>query len=175
MRSLSFALLVAIGSMAACSSSSSSGADGGTSGGGACTAYQVPSSFSATTPTTSFKNDVLPIFTGSCGKFTECHGASGSSNQAGLFLGNDAARVYANLVGVPASNYASMMRVKASDPSNSYLMHKLDGDACSLPSCTGVCENTMPDDSPPGQGVLLGVATERDVIRRWIAQGAPNN
>jgi len=65
-----------------------------------------------------------------------------------------------------------MPLVTASDPSKSYLMHKLDGDQCQYNAeCSGQsCLSLMPS----GGTQLLPVAT-RDVVRRWIAQGAQNN
>jgi hypothetical protein len=51
-------------------------------------------------------------------------------------------------------------------------MHKLDGDQCQFDSqCSGgSCLSLMPS----GGSELLPVAN-RDLLRRWIAQGAANN
>jgi hypothetical protein len=86
---------------------------------------------------------------------------------------DDIAKILAGNVGVAASLEPSMSIIKASDPENSFLMYKLDGElACSKLSCadTKACGTLMP------QGATEPLAqTERDTIRRWIAQGAANN
>ena len=93
----------------------------------------------------------------------------------GLFLGkaaSDAATVYAEIVGKNSSELTSMPFVTAGDPEHSYLMHKMDGDQCQFdtqcvaPSCL--------DAMPNGATMLLPV-TYRDLVRRWIAQGAKND
>ncbi len=139
----------------------------------ACETYVVPASTDLTTPT-SFKNDVLPIFVQSCA-FTSCHGASSGGNN-GVKLGsktepNDASALRANIVGVKAPELPTMNFVTPSDASQSYLMHKIDGDNCKLDAqcAKGTCLSAMPQG-----GDLLPVAT-RDTVRRWIAQGAPDN
>jgi hypothetical protein len=148
-----------------------------------CVAYVVPAGFDATTPTVSFKNDIVPIFSGPPGAgptshgacaFSSCHGVTTGSNAAALYLGGDAARAYSSLVGAKSDRYPSMVRVAAGDAANSYLMHKLDGDSCTLPSCGGDCANTMPSDETIANADLIPVE-QRDVIRRWILQGAQNN
>ena len=67
--------------------------------------------------------------------------------------------------------------VTAGDPAQSFLMHKMDGDQCTLiPECM------VPGSYRPNCGVfmpyqaasILDVAA-RDVVRRWIGQGAQNN
>ena len=61
--------------------------------------------------------------------------------------------------------------VTASDPSKSFLQHKIDGDACTLKDqCSNNdCGSTMPE------GAQLIDVPSRDTIRRWIAQGAVDN
>ena len=65
-----------------------------------------------------------------------------------------------------------MSFVTPGDPARSYLMHKLDGDQCQFNTlCTAAdCQHAMPSDLE----VLIPVA-ERDIVRRWIAQGARAN
>ena len=162
---------------AACSSSSSSGTstdgdagtatdDGGASGTdsgtstGSCSAYSPPSGTDLTTPTVSFRADVLPIFQASCAK-TNCHAFPGDPQHFNLYLGladaNDAgpegsstpgtaSAIVGELVGVDSSLLASMPRVTASDPSQSFLMHKVDGDQCLFDTkCDqGDCGSQMP-------------------------------
>jgi len=127
-----------------------------------------PPSFDPSAPVVSFKTDVFPIFGFSCA-FSTCHGSTaGSSN--GIFLGgNKPETVRTNLVDVPAPELPSMAFVKAGDPRNSYLMRKLDGSNCVLDAqCTdGDCGDSMPQNEDK-----LAIE-QRDLVRRWIAQGAP--
>jgi hypothetical protein len=71
-----------------------------------------------------------------------------------------------------------MNLVAAADPAQSFMMLKMDGcqDAAGL-SCTpqpgavgtNACGDSMPQSSP-----ILS-RDERDLFRRWIAQGAQSN
>jgi len=152
---------------AACSSS------GGTPDAG-CTAYQVPAGTDLTKPAVSFSSDVVPILVNSCA-FSSCHGAASGGNN-GIKLGSKTATVspteiHDALVGKPAAELPAMSFVTAGDPSHSYVMHKLDGDLCTLSDrCTDHdCQSPMP------QGADSLPVEQRDTIRRWIAQGAQNN
>jgi hypothetical protein len=142
--------------------------------GAKCETYVVPAGTDLTKPTVSFEKDVLPIFVQSCA-FTSCHGATSGANN-GVTLGsktqpNDASALRGNIVGVKAPELPTMNFATPGDPSQSYLMHKLDGDQCKLDAqCTKAsCQSSMPQG-----GDVLPVAT-RDVVRRWIAQGALAN
>jgi hypothetical protein len=84
----------------------------------------------------------------------QCH--SGATAPAGLRL--DAANSYTLLVGVPSREQPAILRVRAGDPDNSYLIQKLEGRAA--------IGERMPAGLPP-----LPQA-EIDVIRSWIASGA---
>ena len=137
--------------------------------GSSCDDYSPPAGFDATQPAVSFSKDVMPIFGQSCA-FSTCHGSTvGSAN--GVFLGKDAPRVYAAIVGVKGDELATMPFVTAGNPRESYLMRKMDGSQCALDAqCTGgSCQGSMPKNE-----VLLDLAT-RDTVRRWIAQGAKND
>jgi hypothetical protein len=138
---------------------------------GTCEAYVVPQTQDLSMPTRSFTTDVMPIFTSKC---VNCHGTTNPTPSGNLFLGksgNDAAAVYAGIVGVSSGEYASMDFVATADPTRSFLMHKLDGDQCVYDSMCGggSCQLAMPMSG----GALSQV--ERDTIREWIFQGAPNN
>jgi hypothetical protein len=128
------------------------------------------------TPTVDFAADVMPIFASHCNDAT-CHGTTNKPD-GNLYLGssqnNDAATldlVYANLVGAQAARAPSMQRVAAAEIANSFLMIKLDEDFdCPQVACVSLgCGSKMPYgiDKP-----LLPQAS-RDVIRSWIANGAP--
>ncbi len=163
---------------AGCSSSNDSlaGSGGGTSG-GACTEYQVPASTDLTTPLVGFQTQVMPILQRNC-SYGECHGKAvvpvlGFYGGVGVDGGDDpnaptADQVRANLVGKKSQILTSMNIVSAGDPKNSFMMRTMDGDHCLFDSkCVdGTCGEQMPNDR-----AVLSVA-ERDVIRRWIAQGA---
>jgi hypothetical protein len=134
-----------------------------------CVDYQPPAGFDATTPAVSFSKDVMPVFLRSCA-FSTCHGSSvGRAN--GVFLGNDAARVHAAAVNVASEELTTMRLVTPGNPAGSYLMRKMDGSQCLLDAqCSGgSCQESMPRNQAP-----LDVGT-RDVVRRWIAQGAKND
>jgi len=139
---------------------------------GPCMPYMPPSGTDLMTPTVSFKTDVMPVFLASCAS-TSCHGLA-SSPKGNLFLGakaTDAATVYGNLVAKPSAQLPSMPFITANDATSSYMMHKLDADQCMFKTeCVGHdCLQPMPYDTGS-----LAVDT-RDTVRRWIAQGAPQN
>ena len=90
---------------------------------------------------------------------TQCHNAIGR-----LFNGLDLSPQvsYANLVGVSSRGKVGAIRVIASDPENSYLIHKVEGRG-------GISGQRMPfNGTPLTDGQIL-------VIKRWIELGAPNN
>ena len=160
--------LLALGAVTAwCSAEPASGSSSGTTGG--CNDYAPPAGFDARSPAVSFSRDVVPIFSASCA-FSTCLGSpTGPAN--GVFLGQDTPRVYTAIVGAKGNELASMPFITPGNPRESYLMRKMDGSQCALdPQCTGgSCRGSMPKGDVP-----LDVAT-RDVVRRWIAQGAKND
>ncbi len=194
---------------------------------GACTPFAAPAVSTLQTPTVSFAKDVLPIFQHSC-VFSGCH----QSQTGGLeFLGDNndlgpdggyigpaaydaatypssyAKQVYDNIVGVPTAEAPSWVFVKPGDPANSFTMHKLDNDLCSMTAqcqadgglynanisqyitgtvnvANGACGGFMPEGQYGNDNVtpaLLDTVSAdggpgpREIIRRWIAQGAKNN
>jgi hypothetical protein len=137
-----------------------------------CSPYTPPANLD--TKSVSFASDVVPIFVQSCA-FSTCHGAQSGNNQ-GVYLGTksgtpDTGRIYTATVGVASLELPSMPFVTKGDPANSYLMHKIDGDACTFAKqCVGGdCGSTMPEQSD------LLPEESRLVIRRWITQGALEN
>jgi hypothetical protein len=93
------------------------------------------------------------VFTPIC---TRCH--SGAGAPEGLQL--DAAHSYALLVGVPSAEVPSVLRVKPGDPTDSYLIQKLQ-------DSSGIVGAQMPFGGP-----YLPQSTI-DVIQQWITEGAP--
>jgi hypothetical protein len=113
-----------------------------------------------------------------------CHGSSNNDASATglIFLGEanggaPSSAVLPNIVGQASPEDPKMDIIKAGDPGNSYLMHKLDGDQCVYSAdCSGAVNVTFADCGAqmPDLGPYLS-QTQRDVIRRWIAQGAQDN
>lgn len=158
---VAFAMLALVLALTGCPSEESSA--------GGCKDYLPPASFDATTPSVSFSKDVMPIFGRSCA-FSTCHGSNvGTAN--GVFLGRDATRVYTAIVGVKGDELPTMAFVTPGNPRESYLMRKMDATQCLLDA---QCKDGTCRDSMPKNDESLDVAT-RDVVRRWIAQGAMNN
>jgi hypothetical protein len=174
--------------LAACSSSGTAAStdqgnldSGGSSDGasdGGCQAYVSNANLSMPV---SFTSDLMPVFAQNCASQFACHL---SPNFAPLqpVLGSldggiDAATILTAIVGVSSVEDPQMNIVTAGDPANSYLMHKVDGDQCTLaaqcnaPTATyhsvyPNCGSSMPLGMSP-----LSVGT-RDMIRAWIKQGA---
>ena len=73
-----------------------------------------------------------------------------------------AANSYAALVNVASKEQPAVLKVKPNDPTNSYLIQKLEGAA-------GITGSQMPLGGPP-----LPQATI-DKIKSWISAGAQNN
>jgi len=92
---------------------------------------------------------------------TNCHTNVGRNPSGGLNL--VAGVSYASLIRVASTGKPGAVRVIPGDPDNSYLIHKLEGSA----DIVGV---RMPRGNGPylTDGQIL-------VIKRWIANGAPNN
>ncbi len=124
---------------------------GGGGGGGTPTAppMQPPAG-----PPVTFSDFQAQIFTPTCAR-GGCHSAA--SAQAGLVLEPGVA--HGNLVGVPSTEVPALLRVDPGDAEQSYLIHKLRGDA-------GIIGERMPRGGP-----FLGQA-EIDAMIAWINSGA---
>lgn len=143
---------------------------------GACRPYLSSADLSAPV---SFAAQVLPIFQQSCALSASCHGDPASA-PVQPYLGSadggaDAAAILAKLVGVPSLEDPTMNLVSSGDPPNSFLMHKMDGDQCTLVAqCAGTgismtyanCGSSMPQGTPTLPAAI------RDTVRAWIKQGA---
>jgi hypothetical protein len=104
--------------------------------------------------TADFQSIQDNVFTPIC---SQCH--IGASAPEGLQL--DAGHSYNLLVGVPSAEQPSLLRVKAGDPDNSYMVHKIEG-------LSGISGGRMPlGETPLPQATI-------DAIRQWITNGAQN-
>jgi len=92
------------------------------------------------------------VFTPIC---TQCH--IGATAPQGLRL--DAANSYAMLVNVASNEVPNLMRVNPGNPDQSYIVHKIQGNAA------------VGGRMPLGQAPLP--QDRIDLIRQWIASGAP--
>lgn len=154
--------------LVACSGDPSSGAASGEQGvgsSGACTPYAAPASTDLAKPTVSFARDVAPIFAQSC-TFSSCHATAASEGHLVLKGDGVRARLLKGSLRLPSMPY-----VTPGHPEQSFLMHKLDGDSCTLDAqCVdGDCLDTMPKGGDPLP------QDQRDTLRRWIAQGGADD
>ena len=102
----------------------------------------------------TFTNVQSQVFDKSC-VFSACHKGASPAGEMSLEL--DA---YDDIVDVASMQNPTKVRVKPADPAGSYLMDKLTGTAAA-----GI-------EMPPG----APLSEERlDLIRRWIAAGAPDD
>jgi hypothetical protein len=146
-----------------------------------------------TTPSVSFRTDVMPIFSFSCATSIACHGGDPRKAIAlrGLFLGCSAiqldsgmclatgdipAQVYQGLIGDPDAGPGpgpnkpleidGMPFVTAGDSSKSYLIHKIDGDQCNLTRC--VPSNTAVE-------TVMDTPGTTPLATNWCGQSMPYN
>jgi hypothetical protein len=147
---------------------------------GACSSSPAP-------PEASFRTDVIPVFVASCA-FDGCHNDPTGKPLQFLAQRLDggppvfAQQVYDGIVGKPTVEDPSMPFVTPGDPSQSFLMRKMDDDLVALAAqCAGnnVLQAQYQTPSPcgvsmPSQLPVLD-ATRRGAVRSWIQQGAKNN
>ncbi len=105
----------------------------------------------------SFAQDVSPIFIAGGCTSGNCHGGGAD----GLTLTSSAATNYASLVNVPSSSAPSFLLVEPNDPTDSYLVMKLEGRQLS--------GGRMPLARQPL------TSNEIATIRNWISAGALSN
>lgn len=98
------------------------------------------------------------IFTPRC---SSCHTGTGNQLPGAMNL-SSAAASFAALVGVASLEQGTVLRVKAGDPDNSYIVRKLEG-------APGISGSRM-----PLTGGFLDQATI-DMVRAWVTAGAQNN
>jgi hypothetical protein len=104
--------------------------------------------------TADFQSIQDNVFTPIC---SVCHIGAGAPE--GLQL--DATHSYNLLVGVPSVEEPTLLRVKPSDPANSYMLHKIEG-------APGIVGGQMPlGETPLPQATIAAIS-------QWISNGAPN-
>jgi mono/diheme cytochrome c family protein len=108
-------------------------------------------------PTVTLAQLQETIFTPVC---SGCHTGGGSALPASMNL-SSAAASFASLVGVASEQRPALSRVASNDPTNSYLVHKIEGG----PNIVG---SRMPLTGTP--------LTPEQIanVRAWIQSGAPN-
>jgi len=137
-------------------------------------------------PSVSFAGAVMPVFQRSCATGGEiCHGDPSVVSSLREFLGypdggggpTTTQEVWSGLVGVRSTEDLSMNLVTSGDAAQSFLMHKMDGDQCTLIAQCMVGDSYRPNcgDFMPYQAPALLDVPTRDTVRRWIAQGAHYN
>jgi hypothetical protein len=116
---------------------------------------------------------IIPILHRSCGNFSSCHQNSSASASNGIPLDiKDPTALLAALM-APAEELPSMKYVTPGDPTQSFLMRKIDNNLMPLVSmCGGLPEPACGESMPKG-GTLT--CDDRALFRRWIAQGAQAN
>lgn len=112
----------------------------------------------------TFKDGVMPILSESCA-LTACHAAKQSN--LGIHITYDAALVYSELQ-KESPTVPGLKFVVAGKPDESFVMAKMDGTHGKLPACASGCGKEMPPDDMLPQA-------KRDVVRKWIENGAKND
>jgi hypothetical protein len=121
----------------------------------------APRDGGAATTSASFSKDVMPIIGESCA-LTACHAAKQSN--LGIHLTFDEEQVYTELQKA-SPTFGGVKFVVPGKPDESLVMAKMDATQAKLPSCASGCGKEMPPED-------LLPQEKRDVIRRWIADGA---
>jgi uncharacterized protein (TIGR03118 family) len=102
------------------------------------------------------------IFTPIC---SGCHTGVGTSLPGVQNL--TAGHTFSNIVNVPSIEQPSLLRIKPGDPTNSYLLQKIEG-------APGISGSRMPLGCGTTSDPCLDQATI-DLVQTWISQGALNN
>lgn len=114
-----------------------------------------------------FHEQVRPILENNC---AGCHGPK--SPEGNLILGGNvsSAKIVENLVNVTSVRGGQFKRVVPSQPDQSWLYLKASGKAANA-GCTGaMCNGQV---MPPTGGPVTLTTAELDILKKWIADGAP--
>jgi len=109
----------------------------------------------------SFSQTIQPYFDRQC---VVCH--TGDDHMGELVLERGLA--YSQIVGVPAVQLPTYLRVEPGDPQGSYLFRKVLGDHRQI----GGVGWSMP---PPSHPFLFVSEIDREALRQWILEGARDN
>jgi len=114
----------------------------------------------------TFTRDVVPLFQGSCGFGSGCHGTAQPAGYLPLVPGVAEPAVLLARMKEASVREPSLPRVRPGDPAGSFLLHKVTGDYTGLPCAPGACGERMPQRSSalPAEDVAM--------LERWIQQGA---
>jgi hypothetical protein len=149
----------------------------------------------------SFQNDLLPLLMGGCGLSSSCHQEVVQDPKVQrIFLGcnpmspsctvpdagpmSSGPLVYQGLMGL-SQEAPSMHYVVPNDPTNSYLLRKLENTLSNV-QCVAVTSDPIVANAPSepqpaqpcGTSMPLGLPMRTDInqlVRAWIMQGAPDN
>jgi uncharacterized protein (TIGR03118 family) len=113
------------------------------------------------TPPVTLTQLQTQIFTPIC---SGCHTGVGTTLPGAQNL--TAGHTFASIVGVASLEQPSLLRIKPNDPTNSYLLQKIEG----VPGITG---SRMPFGCPTTTPCLDQATI--DLVKTWISQGALNN
>ena len=131
------------------------------SAGNPLSASAVDVTVSNAAPPTTLTQLQTQFFTPIC---SVCHTGIGSGlpGSQNLTAGN----AYSNIVNVSSVEQPSLLRIKPNDPTNSYLIQKIEGAA-------GISGARMPDGCPNSQPCLT--QDQINMFISWVNSGAPNN
>jgi hypothetical protein len=114
--------------------------------------------------TVCFSSNIQPIFNRSCA-LGGCHAGTPAAQSLDLTAG----KAYRNIFNVPAVQQPRLKLVKPDDPTNSYLLQKING----TPTISGVL---MPQGCPgaPLNGAQCLSPDDIMAVQQWIAECATN-
>jgi hypothetical protein len=114
----------------------------------------------------TFSQDVVPLFQGSCGFGSGCHGTARPAGYVQLTTGTEDAAALLDRLKAKSVREPSLPLVDPGNPSGSFLLRKVKGDFAGLTCAPSACGERMPQRSTP-----LPQA-ELDLLEQWIQQGA---
>ncbi|QRK12908.1 hypothetical protein JQX13_24470 [Archangium violaceum] len=114
----------------------------------------------------TFSGDVVPLFQGSCGFGSSCHGTAQPAGYVQLTTGSGDAAALLERLKAKSVREPSLPLVDPGNPSGSFLLRKVTGDFTGLPCAPNACGERMPQRSTPLP------QEEIDSLERWIQQGA---
>ena len=124
----------------------------------------------AARPTPSFAGVIYPYLQRTCAQAPDCHG-----DRPNMHIDLDmrsAASAYAALVDVPSEQRRGAKRIKPFDPDASFIIAKLTG---KLGDREGKAMPVDPETGAPLRPIPFDPSFVEDVMRPWIAAGAPRN